>query len=122
MSGDHNKYCSANNTNLLADYIKAIIDNCEDVQQQNNQGYYNVVDKPKHYMLFEEYGIEVRDVMELLAGQLDDAGYSGMLVSDYIQAMQYLMRWHNKNGLEDIKKAQFYLNKIVEQLDPENIL
>ncbi len=77
----------------------------------------DVVNNPKHYSLFPEYDIEVRDLMILLANQLDDKGYSGILISDYIQAMQYLLRWHNKNGIEDVKKSLFYLNKIVEQLE-----
>lgn len=77
---------------------------------------YDSVEKPKHYMLFPEKDIEVRDLMKVLADQLDEQGYSGMVVSDYIQMLQYLLRWHNKNGLEDLEKAQWYLSKIIEQV------
>lgn len=78
--------------------------------------HYDNVNKPKHYMLWPEYSIEVRDLMKLLAEQLDEKNYSGLLISDYIQAMQYMLRWHNKNGVEDIKKSVWYLNKMLEQL------
>ena len=74
------------------------------------------VNKPKHYMLFPEKEIEVRDLMKVLADQLDEEYWHGMLVSDYVQMMQYLLRWHRKNGLEDLEKAQWYLSKIIEQV------
>ena len=77
------------------------------------------VNKPNHYMLFPEKDIEVRDLMKVLAGQLDEE-YHGMLVSDYIQMMQYLLRWHRKNGLEDLEKAHWYLSKIIEQVKGAN--
>jgi len=92
---------------------------------------YDVVNKPKHYMLFEKHeiaqrsaddkGIEVRDVIEKLVGKLqntsimliDKENYP-LLESDYVQLMQYLMRFMDKNGVEDLKKARFYLDKLIE--------
>ena len=29
-------------------------------------------------------------------------------------AVKYLWRWKHKNGLEDLKKAQWYINKLIE--------
>jgi len=78
------------------------------------------INKPNHYMLFPEKGIEVRDLMKVLADQLDMEYWHGMLVSDYVQMMQYLLRWHRKNGLEDLEKAQWYLSKIIEQVKGTN--
>jgi len=83
---------------------------------------YDVISKPKHYMLFNEEtvvffadnekGIEVRDVIEQL---VDKCGVnSGMFISDYVQLMQYLMRFMDKNGKEDLKKARWYLDKMIE--------
>ena len=77
------------------------------------------VSKPKHYMLFEDKNIEVRDLMELLANRLQAADYSAMFISDYIQAMQYMLRFDQKNGKEDICKAVWYFNKMLESY-PEN--
>jgi hypothetical protein len=74
---------------------------------------YDNVNKPKHYMLFEEQGIEVRHVIEKLVNKLD--GAPGMVVADYVQLMQYLMRFMDKGGTEDLKKARWYLDKIIEQ-------
>lgn len=81
---------------------------------------YDTVSKPKHYMLFEEEGIEVRDVIEKLASKFDYQGYpddAPLFVADYVQLMQYLMRFMDKNGLEDLKKARWYLDKMIEAYD-----
>lgn len=79
---------------------------------------YNSVSKPKHYMLFEEEGIEVRDVIEKLVTKfwfsLDAPVNKPMMTSDYVQMMQYLMRFMDKNGKEDLEKARWYLDKLIE--------
>jgi hypothetical protein len=75
---------------------------------------YNVISKPKHYMLFEDKNIEVRDVIAKLVSKLRVDKDSGMFVADYVQLMQYLMRFMDKNGKEDLKKARWYLDKMIE--------
>ena len=71
--------------------------------------------KPKHYMLFEEEGIEVRDVIEKLVNKIPPVSrdYGGLFTADYVQMMQYLMRFMDKNGVEDLKKARWYLDKLI---------
>ena len=82
---------------------------------------YNTVSKPKHYMLFEEEGIEVRDVIEKLvqklykhSGSMFEDKDNPLFESDYVQLMQYLMRFMDKNGKEDLEKARWYLDKMIE--------
>jgi len=86
---------------------------------------YDVISKPKHYMLFEEECIEVRDVIERLVDKClksyeDDKrlvpswDLSPLFISDYVQLMQYLMRFMDKNGKEDLEKARWYLDKMIE--------
>lgn len=79
---------------------------------------YDNVDKPKHYMLFPEHDIEVIDVIDKLLDKIDKSGYRHLLTSKeagyYQQALQYLMRFMEKGGMEDIRKAIFYLNRIVK--------
>jgi hypothetical protein len=89
---------------------------------------FNVVSKPKHYMLFDEMevkergfegqGIEVRDVINKLVQKMDEGGtgglgYEPMMFADYVQLMQYLMRFMDKNGKEDLEKARWYLDKMI---------
>ena len=87
----------------------------------NGTTEYDVVSKPKHYMLFEDKGIEVRDVISKLveklyvhSGAMFEDKYNPLFESDYVQLMQYLMRFMDKNGVEDLKKARWYLDKMIE--------
>jgi hypothetical protein len=92
-----------------------------EAQQLAPKPQYNSVSKPKHYMLFEDKGIEVRDVIEKLVSKFDDEVEhqfdSHMFIADYVQLMQYLMRFYDKNGVEDLKKARWYLDKMIEAYD-----
>jgi len=93
----------------IEDYMKSL-----GLPEKKEQ--YDTVEKPRHYMLFEEKGIEVRDVIEKLTQkfELSSMGHSYMFASDYVQMMQYLMRFMDKNGKEDLKKARWYLDKLIE--------
>jgi hypothetical protein len=94
-------------------------------QDHEDRGYlldkYNVVDNPKHYMLFEEEGIEVRDIIEKLVNKIPPVSrdYGGLFVADYVQMMQYLMRFMDKNGVEDLKKARWYLDKLIDAYESD---
>jgi len=35
-------------------------------------------------------------------------------------AIKYLWRWRLKNGIEDLKKAQWYINHLIETLENED--
>jgi hypothetical protein len=87
---------------------------------------YDVISKPKHYMLFdaadlfEKESIEVRDVIAKLvqklymhSGSMFEDKDNPLFESDYVQLMQYLMRFMDKNGVEDLKKARWYLDKMI---------
>jgi hypothetical protein len=96
-----------------------------EAQQLAPKPQYDAVTRPRHYMLFEDKGIEVRDVIEKLAEKVNTA-YDGkvprmweqtLFGSDYVQLMQYLMRFMDKNGVEDLKKAEYYLKKMIEAYD-----
>ena len=86
---------------------------------------YDPVNKPKHYMLFPVEGIEVRDVIEKLADKIQRATFdktpklwdTPMFISDYVQMMQYGMRFMEKGGVEDLKKMRVYLDKMIEAYD-----
>ena len=67
-------------------------------------------------MLIPDQGIEVRDVCKAMSEKISSKGYSAMLVSDYVQMLQYLLRWQDKNGLEDLEKAEWYLKQIIKSL------
>ena len=75
-----------------------------------------MVDHPPHYQ--SETGLEVIDVIE--AFTFDLKGIEAVCTGN---VLKYVCRWPDKNGLQDLKKARWYLNKLidhVEKLEEEN--
>lgn len=68
-------------------------------------GAEDVVNHPSHYT---QGGIECIDAMKSAFGADEVAIYSK------IAAFKYIWRCEHKNGLEDVKKAVWYLNKYIE--------
>jgi hypothetical protein len=91
------------------------------VTQEDFGIQYDPVSRPLHYMLFHEKGIEVRDVIEKLVNKIPPVSrdYGGLFVADYVQMMQYLMRFMDKNGVEDLKKARWYLDKLIDAYESD---
>lgn len=72
----------------------------------------DMVNHPPHYT---KGGIECLDAIR--ASMTDDE-YKGYLKGNIIK---YLWRYEWKNGLEDLKKAQFYQNRLIELVQAEKI-
>jgi hypothetical protein len=76
----------------------------------------DMVSHPPHYQ--SETGMEVIDVIEAFTFDL-----KGIEATDTGNIIKYILRWPHKNGLEDLKKAQWYLNHLIthiEKLEKEN--
>jgi hypothetical protein len=67
----------------------------------------DMVNHPKHY---NNAGIETIDALEAMLTNGFDYYLQGNIV-------KYLWRYRYKNGVEDLKKAQWYLNKLIEVYD-----
>ena len=67
------------------------------------------VNHPAHYC---SDGLETIDAIEAWTKDLD--GFEGYLAGNVIK---YISRWRKKNGIEDLKKAQWYLNKLINTKD-----
>ncbi|HHW90914.1 MAG TPA: DUF3310 domain-containing protein [Clostridiales bacterium] len=65
---------------------------------------------PKHYNTGK---IEVIRIME---DQLTDEEYRGYIKG---QVLKYITRERTKNGLEDLQKAAWYLNRLIKKLERE---
>ena len=122
-----NMYAPSHGPQTLKEAIDDWFKGCNGVTQEDfwttPDPKYDVVRKPKHYMLFEEEGIEVRDVIEKLVNKIPPVSrdYGGLFTADYVQMMQYLMRFMDKNGVEDLKKARWYLDKLIDSYDKPDI-
>jgi hypothetical protein len=125
---DHREYpcngCFMNSRYVHQDVFKDVDDSpvwkrpADALRETFGKKDYDTVNRPRHYMLFEAEGIEVRDVIEKLADKMWAAPMptkgGAMQYADYVQMMQYLMRFMDKNGVEDLKKARWYLDKMIE--------
>lgn len=70
----------------------------------------NMVDHPPHYQ--SETGMEVIDVIEAFTFDL-----KGIEATDTGNIIKYICRWKGKNGLEDLKKARWYLNHLINHIE-----
>lgn len=64
------------------------------------------VNHPSHYQ--SKSGLETIDIIDACTEDL--VGMEAVCTGNCIK---YLSRWKKKNGLEDLKKAQWYLNKLI---------
>ena len=67
------------------------------------------VNHPSHYC---QGGIECIDALK--AATVDKTGIEAVCVANVIK---YCWRYEEKNGLEDVKKAQFYINRLIQELE-----
>ena len=70
----------------------------------------DMVNHPSHYKA--KNGMEVIDVIEAFTANLK--GYEAIYTGKVIK---YICRWKEKNGLEDLRKAQWYLNRLIKNIE-----
>lgn len=70
------------------------------------------VSHPQHYQ--SKTGLEVIDVVEAFTSDL-----CGIEATDTGNIIKYICRWKHKNGLEDLKKAQWYLSHLIKHIEKE---
>ena len=76
----------------------------------------DMVSHPSHYQ--SETGLEVIDVIEAFTFDL-----KGIEATDTGNIIKYICRWSKKNGLQDLEKAKWYLDHLinhVKKLEEEN--
>ena len=95
----------------LKELAKKIIttDIIEHKDTENND---NII-RPNHYA--SDKGFEVFDVQEAFIHEL-----KGMSASYWCNIVKYILRFQRKNGVEDLKKAKYYLEKLIEEEESDN--
>lgn len=73
----------------------------------------DVVNHPDHYK--SATGLETIDVIEAFTNDL--IGLEAVCTAN---AIKYICRWKKKNGVEDLRKAQWYINKLIEKVEKNN--
>ena len=66
-----------------------------------------IVNSPDHY-ISSKTGLETIKVVE--AFTCDLKGIEAVCTAN---VLKYICRWKNKNGLEDLYKARWYLNRLI---------
>ncbi|EAE3096117.1 DUF3310 domain-containing protein, partial [Listeria monocytogenes] len=84
--------------------MKAFSSNGVSMKNENN----DKVNNPTHYT----------------AGGIETLDYIKAKVSDYPSyaagnILKYVSRYEHKNGIEDLKKAQFYLNDLINWMESD---
>lgn len=69
----------------------------------------DMVNSPSHYT---QGSIECIDAIAQVVKDLD--GMEAMCTGN---AIKYLWRWKHKNGVEDLKKAKWYLQRMIDSLE-----
>lgn len=69
-----------------------------------------MVSHPPHYQ--SKNGLEVIDVIEAFTADLDgvEAVHTG-------HVLRYACRWKAKNGLQDLRKAAWYLDRLIKYVE-----
>ena len=66
------------------------------------------VNHPEHYQTLN--GLETIDVIEAFTADLQ--GIEAVCTGN---VLKYMCRWKKKNGLEDLKKARWYLDRLINE-------
>ena len=68
-----------------------------------------MVSHPPHYQ--SEAGLEVITVIEAFTADL-----TGIEATDTGNIIKYICRWKHKNGLQDLEKAKWYLEHLINKI------
>lgn len=69
----------------------------------------DMVNHPPHYI--SETGLETINVIEAFTFDL-----KGIEAVDTANIIKYICRWKHKNGVQDLEKAQWYLNHLINHV------
>lgn len=97
--------------NIRDGFLKIRAEKEEKMSNEHNCG--DPVNHPVHYQ--SKSGLETIDVIKAFTEDL-----SGIQAVCTANALKYTCRWHKKNGVEDIDKAMWYLNKLKETICDDN--
>jgi hypothetical protein len=76
------------------------------------------VNKPKHYDLGN--GLEVIDVRDVLLDKIEHQIALTYKQTDYwSRSWEYMTRFMDKGGIQDLKKAKFYLDRLINDFEKQ---
>ena len=84
---------------------------CENAQDScyGKESNVDMVNHPSHYI---QGGIECIDALK--AATVSKTGIEAVCTAN---AIKYLWRYEEKNGIEDVKKARWYIDRLIRELE-----
>ena len=70
---------------------------------------FDPVDRPTHY---NQGGVECIDTLAAAT-----TGLEGIEAVCTANAIKYLWRWKHKNGVEDLQKAKWYIDRLIKEVE-----
>ena len=108
FSCHNNGECPSRDGDTLFNFNGTLILECKKYQKKIETTADNV-NHPNHYLQGGRETIEtIKDVT--------NEGFEGYLVGSIIK---YISRYKYKNGIEDVKKSEWYVKKLIELLEGE---
>ncbi len=93
--------------------LRKDLEKIEDTDERMNTNK-EMINHPSHYTAGK---VECIDAIESATTCLQ--GLEAVCTANVIK---YVWRWKFKNGVEDLEKASWYLNKLIDQIKPKDIL
>lgn len=85
---------------------------CDIVQSHLNEDATGKTDMVNHPLHYTQGGIECIDALK--AATVGKRGIEAVCVANVIK---YLWRYEEKNGIEDIRKAKWYIERLLKELE-----
>ena len=102
------RYTQPESLPFIDDEVRSINDQYAEIEQVRQ----DMINHPSHYT---QGKVECIDALE--SATIGKSGIEAVCVANIIK---YLWRYEEKNGIEDVKKAQFYLNRLIDTLENNN--
>lgn len=87
------------------EYFSEVVHDAEEITMTPD-----MVNHPPHYQ--SNSGIETIDVIKAFT-----EGLSGIEAVCTANVIKYICRWKSKNGLEDLNKAKWYLDRLIAEVE-----
>lgn len=100
---DCNNCANNKSPHVCYDCVSAIADDGSEITRPSHwESKYDNVNRPEHYQT--KNGLETIDAIEAVC--------TGNVI-------KYMSRWKKKNGIEDLKKAEWYLQRLIRHEEIE---
>jgi hypothetical protein len=102
---------------MVDDFLQVIIEDEEgrqdSIMYRPENKAADMVNHPPHYQ--SKNGLEAIDVIEAFTADL-----KGPEATNTGNVIKYILRWKGKNGLQDLQKARWYLERLINHVEKES--